>query len=68
VRLAADPNAPSDPTLSPDWLVALYADNYFEFDWGRRVTREMVEGGSRSYTYAYQQSTCSACVNDAWNR
>jgi hypothetical protein len=31
-RLAADPNAGSDPTTAPDWVVALYADNYFEYD------------------------------------
>src|SRR5581483_1400040 len=67
VRLAADPNAGADPTTAPDWVVALYADNYFEYDdvLGR-VTLESVEGASRTYTYAYSESGFLPGDNNTW--
>lgn len=64
-RLAADPAAGGDPTLAPDAVVARYADNYFEYDAKNRVTLESVEGGSRTYTYAYEFSGATGDFN-AW--
>ncbi len=50
-RLSADPNV-SDPLLAPDSIVAQYADNYFEYDSDRRVTKSVVAAGLRTYLVA----------------
>ena len=55
-KLVADPNV-SDPFTASDAIVALYADNYYEYDSERRVTREMTDGGSRTFTFDYFQSS-----------
>jgi len=34
-----------------------YADFYFAFDGQRRVTRELIQGGSRAYDFSYSAST-----------
>ncbi|HUG92211.1 MAG TPA: hypothetical protein VML55_15325, partial [Planctomycetaceae bacterium] len=60
-RMAADG---LDPLTASEAQVALYADFYYEYDSSRRVTKEMIEGGSRTYLFAYAQSTFS----DGYNR
>jgi len=52
-RLAA---AVADPLTATDAQVAAYADHYFEYDSTRRVTKEKVEAGTRTYTFAYTAS------------
>ena len=54
-RLSADPNV-SDPYLATNTQVALYADYYFEYDDLRRVTKEVVKGGSQTFLFAYALS------------
>jgi hypothetical protein len=54
-RLKNDPNV-SNPLTAPDLYVALYADNYFEYDPELRVTKEIVQGGSQTYLFAYEES------------
>ena len=54
-KLANDPNV-SDPLTTSDFYVAQYADHYFEYDSQRRVTKESVQGGSRTYSFSYSQS------------
>ena len=58
----ADPNV-SDPFTASDAIVALYADNYYEYDSERRVTREMTDGGSRTFTFDYFQSSFAEDYN-----
>lgn len=55
-KLAADPNV-SDPLTATDAQVAQYADFYYEFDEQRRVTKEMIQGGSRTFTFSYEESS-----------
>ena len=52
-RLVADGY---DPLLDSDAILALYADYYYEFDDERRVTKELVQGGSRTFLFAYEES------------
>jgi RHS repeat-associated protein len=54
-RLSADPTV-SDPLTASDLKLAQYADQYFEYDADRRVTKEMVNGGSQTYLLAYEES------------
>jgi len=54
-RLEADPNV-TDPLTASDSKVAEYADKYFEYDAGRRVTKETVNGGSQTYLFSYEES------------
>ncbi|QDU05521.1 hypothetical protein V6x_52590 [Gimesia chilikensis] len=54
-KLAADPNV-SDPLTATDAQVAQYADYYFEFDELHRVIKEIVQGGSRTFTFSYEES------------
>ncbi|MEO8497331.1 MAG: hypothetical protein ABI614_19850, partial [Planctomycetota bacterium] len=54
-RLADDPQV-SDPLTATDFQVSQYADLYFEYDEDRRVTKEIVQGGSRTFTFAYSES------------
>ncbi|MES2790054.1 MAG: RHS repeat-associated core domain-containing protein [Planctomycetota bacterium] len=55
-RLAADPNV-TDPLTASNAIVALYADYYYEYDSQRRVIREMVQGGSRSFSFDFHESS-----------
>jgi RHS repeat-associated protein len=55
-RLAADPSV-SNPLTASDAIVGQYADNYYEYDQSRRVTRELLKGGSQSFQFAYEQSS-----------
>ncbi len=48
--------AVADPLTAPDSLVAQYADHYFEYDSSSRVTKESVDGASRTFLYAYYPS------------
>jgi RHS repeat-associated protein len=61
-RLAADPNV-SNPLTASDGIVAQYADYFYEYDSGRRVSRELVQGGSRSFSFSYVQSAFSDDYN-----
>ncbi len=61
-KLAADPNV-SDPLTATDAQVAQYADFYYEFDSQRRVTKEIIQGGSRTFSFSYDESS----FNDAYN-
>lgn len=42
-------------TVSSD-ILADYADNYYEYDGAHRVVTHRLQGGSRTFTYAYTQS------------
>lgn len=55
-RFQNDPNV-SDPFTASDSLVAQYADYYYEYDDDRRCTKEIVQGGSMTFTYSYTDST-----------
>jgi RHS repeat-associated protein len=46
-------SAAGDPFTASNATVAQYADNYFEYDSDHRVTKEMTEAGSRTFTFAY---------------
>jgi RHS repeat-associated protein len=67
-RLAA---AVADPLAATDAQLALYADNYFEYDSTQRVTKEVAQGegcsvcsaGLGTYTFAYTVSGNAASVN-----
>ncbi len=61
-RLSADPSV-TDPLSASDAIVAQYADNYFEYDQSRRVTRELIKGGSQSFQFAYSESSNSNGYN-----
>ena len=68
-RLAADPNV-SDPLTASDFFVAQYADFYYEYDESRRVTREAIQGGTRTFSFSYSTSEfadaiCRAMEADA---
>ena len=54
-RLKDDPSV-TDPLTASDAIVALYADHYFEYDEDRRVTKEIVQGGSQTFLFAYEES------------
>jgi RHS repeat-associated protein len=45
-----------DPENASAEELHAYADNYFEYDSQRRVTREIVAGGSREYAFEYDRS------------
>jgi len=42
-----------DPTSVADAVLAQYADQYLQYDSDRRVTLEALDGGSRTYTFAF---------------
>jgi RHS repeat-associated protein len=63
-KLAADPSV-ADPLTATDAQVAQYADIYYEFDSERRVTKEMIQGGSRTFTFNYEESSFDDDYN-AW--
>ncbi len=64
--LAADSRV-SDPLTASDAIVAEYADSYFEYNSSWRVTREVVEGGSREYLFSYTDGTHADGYSD-WKR
>src|SRR5258708_7645325 len=45
-----------DPTAVSDAQLSLYADFCYEFDHSRRVTKETVQSGSRTFSFSYAQS------------
>lgn len=63
VRLAAV----TDPLSATDNQLAQYAEHYFEYDSERRVTKEIVWGGSLTYTFAYTTSAHADGYNH-WKR
>ncbi len=52
-RMVADGH---DPLTASDSQLSIYADNYFEYDSQRRVTRETVLSGSQTYDFEYFES------------
>ena len=52
-----------NPLTASDAQIALYANYYFEYDAQRRVTKEMVEGASRTYLFSYEESGFPDGVN-----
>lgn len=52
-RMVADGHT---PTSASDALLSLYADYYFEYDNSRRVVREIVQSGSRTFDLEYDSS------------
>jgi len=46
-----------DPFTATDGEIMLYADNYFEYDGQRRVTKEIVFGGSQTFEFTYTPSS-----------
>ena len=48
-RRAPDRYIPN-PLTAPDWVVAIYADNYFAYDVYGRVIQETANGASRIFT------------------
>lgn len=52
-RMVADGH---NPLLVSDAVYAQYADYYFEYDDQRRVTLERLEGGTKTFTFAYEES------------
>lgn len=54
-RLRTAPGV-TDPLTVSNSVLALYADNYFEYDSNRRVTKETVQGGSQTYLFEYDES------------
>jgi len=63
-KMEADPEV-SDPLTASDFQVSQYADFYFEYDSQRRVTKEVIQGGSRTYTFGYTESA-HATSNNSW--
>src|SRR5690606_34439413 len=55
-----------DPLTVSDVLLSQYADNYFQYDLQQRVTLERVEGGSRTFTFAFINSSAEPGPN-AWS-
>ncbi len=45
-----------NPEMASDALLAQYADFYFEYDDERRVTKELVQGGSQTFLFDYETS------------
>lgn len=45
-----------NPLTANDATLALYADNYFEYDDQRRVTLTNVKSGSQTFLYEYEES------------
>ena len=62
-KMIDDPTI-SHPLTATDLQVSLYASHYFEYDDEGKVTKEIVNGGSQSYTFSYQLST----FQDGYNR
>jgi len=55
-RLATDPQV-TDPLTADDSIVAQYADLYLEYDAEQRITKETLGGGSRTYSFIFEDRT-----------
>lgn len=53
-----------DPLTATNTQVAQYADFYFEYDSERRATLERVDGGSRTFTFAFTTSSNADAPNN----
>ena len=42
-----------NPPIPDDAVLGMVADNYFEYDNDRRVTKEVVYGGSQTFLFDY---------------
>jgi hypothetical protein len=62
-RLAA---AITDPFTATDAQVAAYADYYFECDSSQRVTKEITDAGTQTYTFAFTTNS-NASYADGYN-
>jgi RHS repeat-associated protein len=64
----------SDPTTATDAQVAPYADAYYEYDTGQRVTKAVIQGagcsscsgGQGTYTYSYASSSFNPTDYNTW--
>jgi len=54
-----------DPLTATDVLLGQSADNYFQYDSHQRVTLERIEGGSRTFTFDYINSS-NAIAPNVW--
>lgn len=52
-----------DPLTATDEQLSHFADNYFEFDSFRRVTREVTNGGTQTFNYQYSESSFTDGTN-----
>ncbi|MBI1248152.1 RHS repeat-associated core domain-containing protein [bacterium] len=52
-----------NPLTADNAQLALYADNYFEYDSQQRAKKEIVYGGSQTFTFSYTQSSNSDDYN-----
>ncbi|MGH7978375.1 MAG: RHS repeat domain-containing protein, partial [Limisphaerales bacterium] len=52
------------PETATDTQVAGYADCYYEYDSNRRVTKEVVEAGNRTYEFTYTPSSFGNDYNE----
>jgi len=57
-----------DPLTTSDFLLAQSADNYFQYDGQQRVTLERVEGGLRTFTFAYINNPAGPAPNVSQRR
>ena len=56
------------PASVADATLALYADNYFEYDSARRATKEKVAGGTQQYTFAYTTQSPTQSDYNQWRQ
>jgi RHS repeat-associated protein len=52
-----------DPLTATDNDLAEYADHFFRYDSNRRVIEEQIQGGTQSYTFAYELNTPGTTPN-----
>jgi len=63
-----------DPLAVSDSILAQFADSYFEYDSENRVTKEVTNAGSRTYTIAYynnplfENNSQVDPINNIWKR
>ncbi|HYE21097.1 MAG TPA: RHS repeat-associated core domain-containing protein [Tepidisphaeraceae bacterium] len=57
----------TDPLAAPDYTIAQYADQYFEYDVDRRVTRSVTNAGLLDYTISYATNGAGDDYNN-WRR
>ena len=63
---AAQRMSPLNPRTVTDAVLAGYADLYFEYDGSRRVTKEVVNAASRTYTFSYTASGTGGSDYNVW--
>lgn len=61
-------NASLNPLTASDSTLNGYADYYLEYDSSQRVTKEVVAGGARTYTFAYTLRSGATTDYSKWAR